>query len=256
GRVARDQHRDDARRKAALADRRGRPGGLRGPAVRGDATLDRREATKADARRSNRILLMGTSRGRPLAAPSVTPYTRWQKRRGRRFARSRRPRPQNSKTSIMIPQFHGRGNDGRATDAAAEYEQQRLADGAACLDRALHYRRVLGWSVLALCPPDHVGVKLVSRQHAKTCKTHGKRHWHTWKEFEERLPTEEEIRDWWRQLPTSNLGLALGPVSGVVRLDIEGRAAARQLQELSAGDLPDTLEFRSGRRDGTGRGIL
>jgi len=139
------------------------------------------------------------------------------------------------------------------TDAAAEYERQRLADGAACLEKALHYRRAFGWSVLALCPPDHVGV---GKKHGETCKTPGKRPWHYWQEFEERLPTEEEVRTWWRQMPTSNLGVALGPVSNMVRIDSEGQTAIRQLEDISGGDLPATLEFRSGRADGTGRGIL
>jgi len=141
------------------------------------------------------------------------------------------------------------------TDAAGDYHRQRLADGATCLAKALDYLR-RGWSVLSLCPPDHCGVGLVSRRHGKTCKSPGKRPWHTWKEFEERLPTVAEVLDWWRQLPTSNVGLALGPVSGAVRVDVEGLAARQQLEEISGGDLPVTPEFRSGRADGTGRGIL
>jgi hypothetical protein len=137
-------------------------------------------------------------------------------------------------------------------DTADRAHLDALQAGKECLDEALR-RLGMGWSALALCPPDHVGV---GRVHGKTCKSPGKRPWHPWKEFEERLPTEDEIRDWWRFIPTSNLGLALGPVSGVVRLDVDGEAAAHQLMELSGGDLPATPEFRSGRADGTGRGIL
>jgi putative DNA primase/helicase len=80
--------------------------------------------------------------------------------------------------------------------------------------------------------------------------------WHTWTEYQTALPSEDDIRSWWRVLPTSNVGCALGPVSGIVRLDIEGAAAHQQLREISGGDLPETLEFKSGRRDGTGKGIL
>src|SRR5262245_55134596 len=145
---------------------------------------------------------------------------------------------------------------GSQSDAVAEYHRQRLEDGAACLADGLRFLRDFRWSVLALCPPDHGGVGLVSRGHGKTCRSPGKRPWHTWKEFEERLPTVAEVLGWWQQLPTSNLGLALGPVSGVVRLDVEGEAALRQLEEISGGDLPVTPEFKTGRADGTGRGIL
>jgi hypothetical protein len=130
--------------------------------------------------------------------------------------------------------------------------QQRLQDGQACREAALDYLR-RGWSVLSLCPPDHVGV---GKNHAERCKSPGKCPWHTWKEYQERLPTEAEVRGWWEQQPNSNVGIALGPVSGLVRVDAEGPDGERQLRELSGGELPDTLQFSSGRKDGTGRGWL
>jgi hypothetical protein len=140
-------------------------------------------------------------------------------------------------------------------DAAAAYLRQRLADGAACLAAALDYLS-LGLSALALCPPDHVGIDRVSKTHRQRCKSPGKVPWPLWAEFEDRLPTGAELRDFWRQMPTSNVGAALGPVSGVVRLDVEGGAAHEQLREVSGGDLPKTWTFRSGRADGTGLGLL
>src|SRR5262249_7231430 len=153
--------------------------------------------------------------------------------------------PHSAKNGRISPQF----------DIPDDHHRQRLVDGAACKEAALT-GLARGWSVLALCPPDHCGVGLVSRRHGKTCKSPGKRPWHTWEEFQERRATEAEVLDWWRQLPNSNYGLALGPVSGVVRLDVEGEDSRRQLMELSGGDLPRTPEFRSGRADGTGVGIL
>src|SRR5262249_43822834 len=133
--------------------------------------------------------------------------------------------------------------------------EHRREDGAACLAAALDFL-ARGVSVLALCPPDHVGVARVSKGHGKGCGSPGKRPWHTWKEFQDRLPTVAEVKGWWQQLPNSNFGAALGPVSGMVRIDREGEAAERQLQEISGGDLPPTWEFKSGRADGTGRGLL
>ena len=134
---------------------------------------------------------------------------------------------------------------------AAEYQRQRLADGAACLAAALDYQR-LGWSVLALCPPDHAGV---GRKHGDECKTPGKRPWHFWGDFQTRQATDDEIKDWWRQKPTSNVGSALGPLSGLVRIDADGPGVERLLAEWSGGDLPPTLEFTSGREN-VGRGLL
>jgi hypothetical protein len=140
-------------------------------------------------------------------------------------------------------------------DAAAACLRQRLADGAACLAAALDYLR-LGLSALPLCPPDHVGIDRVSKRHRKECDSPGKVPWVRWGDYQQRLPAEADLRHWWRQMPTGNVGCALGPVSGVVRLDVEGGAAHKQLQEVSAGDLPPTWTFKSGRADGTGLGLL
>ena len=43
----------------------------------------------------------------------------------------------------------------------------------------------MGWPVLPLCPPDHVGV---GREHGRTCKSRGKAPLVRWKEYQERFP--------------------------------------------------------------------
>jgi len=133
--------------------------------------------------------------------------------------------------------------------------RQRLTDGAACLEAALYYLS-LGWSPLALCPPDHVGIRLVNQNHSKSCKSPGKVPWWAWKEWQDHRPTEQDLRYWWQRLANSNVGIALGPVSGLIRIDVDGEGGEAALQAKAQGDLPATLEFRSGRRDGTGRGLL
>ena len=62
-----------------------------------------------------------------------------------------------------------------------------------------------------------------------------------------RTADEEEINRLWRQNCQSNIGLALGPVSGLIRVDADGETGNRLLEEVSGGDLPDTLEFTSGQ---------
>lgn len=156
----------------------------------------------------------------------------------------------------VAPEVKNKGREigprpGAGRDEAAEYNRQRLADGAACLAAALEYLR-RGWPVLALCPPDHVGV---GKAHAKGCASAGKRPWHTWKKYQSELPTETTVRSWWGQQPAGNVGVALGPLGGIVRLDVDGPGGERLLAEWSGGDLPPTLEFTSGRANG-GRGIL
>ena len=136
------------------------------------------------------------------------------------------------------------------TDTAGNHQRQRLLDGAACLQAALEYL-ALGLSPLAVCPPDHAGV---GKTHATKCKSPGKAPWGPWEDFQERPPTEAELKAKWRANPTLNVGAALG--LPIVRIDSEGDAAEAQLLEISGGDLPPTWEFRSGRKDGTGRGIL
>lgn len=123
--------------------------------------------------------------------------------------------------------------------------------GAECLAAALDYYR-RGWCPLALCPPDHVGVGLVGHKH---CESPGKRPWHTWKELQDprKRPTEATVRAWWRTLPNSNVGIALGPASGLIRVDVDGAQGEQYLLELSKGDLPQTVEMISG---GGGRGLF
>jgi hypothetical protein len=46
-----------------------------------------------------------------------------------------------------------------------------------------------------------------------------------WKEFQERVPTEEELTRWFTRWPSAGLALVLGPVSGVFVLDVDGPEA-------------------------------
>jgi hypothetical protein len=135
--------------------------------------------------------------------------------------------------------------------AGSDPIEDGLADGRECLEAALRYR-ARGWSVLALCPPSHIGIDRASKGHSKTCGSPGKAPWHHWKEHQDRAATEQEIRGWWARLPNSNLGLALGPVSGLIRVDVEGATGEAELLRCSGGDVPATLQFTSGK----GRGLL
>jgi hypothetical protein len=128
--------------------------------------------------------------------------------------------------------------------------EEGLAAGAECQAAALHYRRQFNWSVTCCCPPDHVGVARVSRKHGRKCKSPGKRPWHTWAEYQNRLPTEDEINRWWDQLPNSNVGAILGEISGIIRVDAEGERGRARLRELCGGELPVTPTFESGSGGG------
>lgn len=115
------------------------------------------------------------------------------------------------------------------------------------LTAALDYFR-RGWSVSVCCSPDHAGLGDWHK-----CDSPGKRPVHRWKKLQTERTTEAEIKKLFSQHPRSNVGLILGPVSGLIRIDVDGARGDELLREKSKGDLPPTLEFSSG---GNGRGLL
>lgn len=48
-----------------------------------------------------------------------------------------------------------------------------------------------------------------------------------WGQYQDRLPTEEEVRQWWAKWPDADIGLATGPLSGVAVLDLEHEGLAQ-----------------------------
>lgn len=141
-----------------------------------------------------------------------------------------------TKMSRTVPRVNG-----RLIGDEKSSEKDRLMAALDYLSR--------GWPALAVCPPDHKGI---SGKHAENCTSPGKAPIGRWKEFQDRLPTEAEVREQWRRCPTANVGVVLGPVSRLIRIDVEGAKGEAELRRRSKGDLPDTLEFTSGK----GRGLL
>jgi hypothetical protein len=113
----------------------------------------------------------------------------------------------------------------------------------ACFRAAMTY---LGrdWAALALCPPHHRGVP---EYHRRTCGGAGKRPLGRWKAWQYRLPTVEEVGAQWEAVPHANVGIVLGPVSGLVGIDVDGEDGEELLREISRGNLPTTLSFTTGR---------
>jgi hypothetical protein len=115
--------------------------------------------------------------------------------------------------------------------------------GSLCLDAALDYLR-RGWSALCLCPAGHEGIP---PGHARSCRRPGKVPLHAWKDYQERLPSDKELTLYFRRWPQANVGIALGPVSGLWGLDSDGEGGERLLGQMAQGDLPETLEFTTGK---------
>ena len=43
----------------------------------------------------------------------------------------------------------------------------------------------------------------------------------TYKEYQGRLPTEEEVKEWWTKWPDAMIGVITGPVSDLIALDFD-----------------------------------
>lgn len=66
----------------------------------------------------------------------------------------------------------------------------------------------------------------------------------TWAEYQNRRPTETEVRDWWQRWPDANLGIVTGAVSGLLVLDVDGLQGE---ESLRGRHLPPTPTSRTGR---------
>jgi len=67
----------------------------------------------------------------------------------------------------------------------------------------------------------------------------------SWKEFQDRLPDREEVIEWYTRWPDAGIAVALGPVSGIVVVDVDSVAAEQVLIDL-LGDRPQTRKAYSG----------
>lgn len=75
-------------------------------------------------------------------------------------------------------------------------------------DAALFYLK-RGWSVIPIAP--------ASKKPPATFK---------WTEFQERLPTPQEVEAWWRTWPRAGVGIITGKVSGIIVLDVDTEKGA------------------------------
>jgi hypothetical protein len=136
-------------------------------------------------------------------------------------------------------------------DSASRYVAEQLAIGRECYQAALIYLSK-GWCPLPLCHPLHHGN---GRGHVSRCKSPGKAPVIVWSEYEQRRPTANELAEFWRWFPWSNVGLLLGRTSGgLVGVDLDGPTAEQEFLRLCGGSPPaPTLTFRTPR---PGRRVL
>jgi len=85
------------------------------------------------------------------------------------------------------------------------------------LSAALAYLAA-GISVVPTCWTDEDGRCV---PHGKDCSAPGKRPLVKWKEYQQRLPTEEEVRSWWEKYPEANIAGITGRISRFFVLDFD-----------------------------------
>lgn len=117
------------------------------------------------------------------------------------------------------------------------------------LDWALEYL-ALGYPVFPVCSP-----LMGLHQHRRNGRMvdcapdkRGKNPMVRWRDYQDELPSEEEVRAWWRRWPNANIGMATGRVAGVVVLDCDS-GEARQLA-LEYGGLSETPAVWTGTPGG------
>jgi hypothetical protein len=57
----------------------------------------------------------------------------------------------------------------------------------------------------------------------------------SWKEYQDRLATEDEIKTWWTKYPEANIGIVTGKISGITVLDCDSQEAINSFREMYKG---------------------
>lgn len=109
------------------------------------------------------------------------------------------------------------------------------------LDQAIKYHK-RNWSII----PIHEVKNGTCTCNSKDCTNPGKHPRVKWKEYQDRLPTEEEIYKWWTKWPNSNIGLVTGKVSGAIALDIDKRSKGEDTIREMVLTIPTTLTNKTG----------
>ena len=105
---------------------------------------------------------------------------------------------------------------------------------------ALQYVRS-GLSVIPIVSPSMASEELSQEEFIRKCKTPLVK----WKQYQQRLPKEQEVIEWFNKWPNANLAIVTGRVSGVVAFDLDSDYAMQFAEEK--GGFPDTPKVRTGK---------
>ncbi len=66
-----------------------------------------------------------------------------------------------------------------------------------------------------------------------------------WKEYQDRLPTTEQVTQWFTERPAANIAIITGSISGIVVFDLDSEHAVEYAEEQ--GGFPDTVKAKTGK---------
>ena len=98
-----------------------------------------------------------------------------------------------------------------------------------------------GLSVIPLVSPTMASEKYAGEELIRRCKIPPIK----WKDYQERLPTINEVNEWWSRWPDANIGIVTGPVSGIVVFDVDSSAALQYANKQ--GGFPNTVIAETGK---------
>lgn len=85
-----------------------------------------------------------------------------------------------------------------------------------------------GWSVFPACVP----IRIKYCIHHGKCESAGKTPLVSWKQFQDRIPTEKEAAGWERQFPDHNIAFVTGKINNVVILDQDGLEGKEYVEHM------------------------
>ena len=107
-------------------------------------------------------------------------------------------------------------------------------------ENALSYLKQ-GLSVIPVTSPQMISPDTPEKEMIEKCK----RPLISWKDYQTRLPTEEEVCQWFDQYPNANIGIVTGKISNLVVFDLDSTDAVEYAE--AEGGFPDTPKVKTGK---------
>lgn len=99
-----------------------------------------------------------------------------------------------------------------------------------------------GWAVVPGSTVDAGGSCSCGKE--RDCDRPGKHPRVRWLAYQEKRPTEQEVRSWWRRWPQANVIVLTGKVSGIVAIDVDPRHGGDE--SMVGVTIPDTVRTLTG----------